>query len=149
MIDESLAGVDLSGEGTISSRASLHLRSMPGVSQRQQPGYRWPQRFFLRGKSKPQCQGSGSPQAAGGRGPQGSLAGDTGTMRQHQRAIQELGCICCSTLDVICRIGTRVPDGRAPGGPNAFCLCSSPGRRARLLAAAVSLRGLMSARGAW
>ena len=65
-----------------------------------------------------------------------------------QRAIQELGCICCSTLDVICRIGTRVPDGRAPGGPNAFCHCSSPGRRARLLAAAIFLRGLMSARGA-
>ena len=73
----------------------------------------------------------------------------TGTIRQHSAPIQELGCICCSTLDVICRIGTRVPDGRAPGGPDAFCLCSGTGRRARLLAAAISLRGLMSARGDW
>ena len=62
----------------------------------------------------------------------GILARDTGDNATAQRAIQELGCICCSTLDVICRIGTRVPDGRAPGGPNAFCLCSSTGRRARL-----------------
>ena len=66
-----------------------------------------------------------------------------------QCAIQELGCICWSTLAVICRIGTRVPDGRARGGPYAFCLFSGPGRRARLLAAAIALRGLMSARGAW
>ena len=28
-----------------------------------------------------------------------------------QSAIQDLGCICCSALDVICGIGTRVPGG--------------------------------------
>src|SRR5262249_41098536 len=63
--------------------------------------------------------------------------------------IQDLGCICCSALDVICGIGTRVPGGQAAGGPNAFRHCSSPGRRARLLAAAIFLLGLMSAHGAW
>jgi hypothetical protein len=89
MIDESLAGA-ISAE-------------------KEQSLYRGPQRFFLRGKSNPQCQGSGSPQAASHR--------DNATA---QRAIQDLGCICCSTLDVICRIGTRVPDGQATGGPNAF-----------------------------
>ena len=66
-----------------------------------------------------------------------------------QRAIQGLGCICCSTLDVICRIGTCLPGGQAADGPNAFRHCSSPGRRARLLAAAIFLLGLTSARGAW
>ena len=79
----------------------------------------------------------------------GILAGDTGTMRQHSVPFKNWAAFACGTLDVICRIGTRVPDGRAPGGANAFCHCSSPGRGARLLAAAIFLRGLMSARGAW
>ena len=74
MIDESLAGV-LSAEKEQSLREHLSTcATMQGVSQRQQPGYRGPQRFFLRGKSNPQCQGSGSPQAAGGRGPWDSCA---------------------------------------------------------------------------
>jgi len=54
------------------------------------------------------------------------LAHHTETMRQH-----------------------NVPGGQAPDGPNAFRHWTSPGRRARLLAAAIFLLGLTSARGAW
>src|ERR1700739_2811077 len=120
---------------------------MPGVSQGQQPGYRGPKRFFLRGESDPQCQGSCSPQAAGATGPGTARPSAINTLAQC--AIQGLGCICCSALDVNCGIGTCLPGGQVADSPDAFRLCSSPGRRARLLAAAIFLLGLMSARGAW
>ena len=77
------------------------------------------------------------------------LAHHTETMRQHNVQFKVCGCICCSALDVNCGIGTCLPGGQAPDGPNAFRHCSSPGRRARLLAAAIFLLGLTSARGAW
>src|ERR1700744_2264893 len=63
--------------------------------------------------------------------------------------MEDLGGICWSALAVNCGIGTCLPGGPAPDGANAFRHCSSPGRRARLLAAAIFVRGLRSARGSW
>src|SRR5438309_12010064 len=62
------------------------------------------------------------------------LAHHTSTVRQHNVQFK-MGCIRCSALDVNCGIGARVSGGQVPGGPNAFGQCSTPGRRARLLAA--------------